>query len=87
MRLNSTDQDGRVVDGNGVFTEDPLVPEVTGRPLVRDMPELAVIPSTPEVPDALEIARERVLIITNVPGAPAPVRSGFGREPEELYDN
>ena len=87
MRLDSTDQYGRVVDGNGVYTEDPTVHDVPERPLVRDMPEVAVVPRTPDVPDALDIIRERVLIITNTPGAPAPARSGFGREPDDHYDN
>lgn len=88
MRLASNDTDGGVViDGNGVYTEDPRIPEVERRPLVSEMPEVAVIPHTPEVPDALEVIRGRVLIISNVPGAPAPARSGFGREPEERYDN
>lgn len=77
MRRDSTDQEGRVVDGIGVFTEDPNVPEMPVRPLVKDMPEVAVIPKTPEVPDELDIIRERVLRINNIPGAPAPARSGF----------
>ena len=87
MRLDSNDQDGRVLDGNGVFTEDPTVHDVPERPLVRDMPEVAVVPRTPDVPDELETIRGLVLIITNTPGAPAPARSGFGRDPENLYDN
>lgn len=87
MRLDSTDQDRRVIDGNGVYTEDPTAPQLPERPLVRDMPELAVVPSTPEVPDELDLIRGKVLIITNTPGAPAPARSGFGRKPEELYHN
>ncbi|MEK9160019.1 MAG: hypothetical protein AAB383_04790 [Patescibacteria group bacterium] len=86
MRLSSNDDFGLDIKGNGVFTEDPNVLEIPEqRPLVRDMPELAVVQNTPEVPTALDIIRERVLIIGKVPVAPA--RSGFGRKDKGLEEN
>lgn len=87
MRLDSGDGYDPEIQGNGVFTEDPTVPEMPKWPLVSEMPEVAVVPVTPNVPDELDIIRERVLRINNTPGTPAPARSGFWRPTKAEEEN
>lgn len=64
-------------------TSDPY----EGRPRVDQLPELQVIPSIPEIPDALAESRQRALIISTIPGAPTPKESDFGRKDDDSLEN
>lgn len=87
MRLDSGDQDGRLIDGNGVYTEDPTAPQHPERPLVRDMPDLEVVVPRKELDDDRTRLRETIKGASEVrplPGMPKPL---WGDNGKGLDDN